>query len=176
MSSSVHEQGVEPDGGNLATILHPEPQESLFERPELPVEVLLRRVIHPHHKKAVALDYYKPVEKRSGKPLAGVALEKHTAQAVNNVDRMLEGHRPIPVRLIDCVIRQVPGAGVAIAHYYADRAGCERGRPKVEAMRLAEEIQAISASVKRADEIRDEALRRLVGVQEWIEKVTGGRR
>lgn len=176
MGTSVHQGGVEGVGGNPDSLLHPEAQESLFERPELPVEVLLRRLIHPHHKKAVALAYYPATEKRSGKPLAGVALDKHSEQAVSNVDRMLEGHRPVTTKLLDCVMRVVPGAAVAIAHYYADRAGCERGAPKIEAMRLAEEIQAISASVKRADEIRDEALRRLGDVQRYVEKVSGGRR
>lgn len=172
MSASVQEQGVEADGTNLAHVLHPEPQEGLFERPELPVEVLLRRLIHPHHKKAVALAYYPAVEKRHGKPLAGPALERHADQSVKNVDRMLEGHRPIPAKLIDCVMRVIPGAAVAVAHYYADRAGCERGALKLEAMRIVEEIQSIASSVKRADEIRDEAMRRLGEVQRFVEKAT----
>ena len=174
--TTLRDSGVETGGGNLATLLQPVPQDSLFDPPELPIEVLLRRLLHPIHKKEVALAYYPAKEKRTGKELSGIALEKHTDQAVKNVDRMLEGHRPIPVKLIDCVIKKVPGAGVAIAHYYADRAGCERGALKLEALRLGEEIAAIAASVKRADDIRDEAMRRLGDLQRWVSHATGGQR
>ena len=170
------EMGMEALGGNLSGVLQPQAQETLFERPALPVEVLLRRLIHPHHKKAVALEYYPATEKRTGRPLSGIPLEKHVAQAVTNLDRMLEGHRPITVKLLECVMHAVPGAAVAVAHYYADRAGCERGAPKIEAMRLAEEILAISASLKRSDEERDAALRRLDVLQGYVQQIQGARR
>lgn len=168
MATSVGEKGVETRGENFADLLHPEAQESLFERPELPIEVLLRRLIHPHHKKAVALAYYPARERRTGKPLSGPALEKHADQSVKNVDRMLEGHRPVTAKLVDCVMRTIPGAAVAVAHYYADRAGTERGALKVEALQLGERLAELTERIQREADDREETLRQLSALNDAV--------
>lgn len=171
MGTVLSETGVEAGGVNLATALLPEPSESLFEKPELPDEVFLRRIVHSQFKKAVALEYYPPVDKRTKKELVGEKLEKHTAQAVSNLDRMLEGHRPPTMKLLRCIRKKVPGAGVAIAHFYADLGGVERGAVKLDLVRLQELVQQLEQRAQRQDEDRAFIQSGMGAVKEVLAKV-----
>lgn len=155
MPTSLRDEGVESGGVNLATALLPEPSESLFEKPELPDDVFLRRIVHRQFKKAVALAYYPPVDKRTKRELTGVALEKHIDQAVKNLDRMLDGLRPATMKLLRIIGKTIPGAGVAIAHYYADMGGTERGSVKLDLVRLQELVVDMDERARRQDEDRE---------------------
>jgi len=168
MGSNMPQRGVEAGGGNSdSTLLTPD-QGALFDPPELTPEEFLRRLLRREHKAAVALEYYPAVSKKTKKPLVGADLDKHLKNAVENVDRMLEGHRAATVKLFDCCRRVIPGAGVAIAHFFADRCGTERGAPKLDAIRLQDEVLAISASIERSDKEKAVAMQRLAVLQAWI--------
>lgn len=179
MGSSMPLEGVEDGRGKSGSLLDPTldtpDQGALFEPPELTPEEFLRRLVRREFKKAVALAYYPPKDKRSGRELKGEPLEHHIKNAIGNIDRMLEGHNPPTLRLLDCCRKVIPGAGVAIAHFYADRGGTERGTPKLDTIRLQDEILAIRASIERSDAEKQVAMRRLAMLQDFVAEQRGRR-
>jgi hypothetical protein len=171
MNDSVRAKGVEGGGGIPGRVLDAPDQGALFDPPELRPEEFVKRLLRLYDvKKTVALAYYPPIDKKTKRELRGPDLERHVENAVGNVDRMLEGHNPLTVRLLDCVRRVVPGAGVAIAHFWADRGGTERGSPKLDMVRMQDEVLAIRANFERADTERDIAMSRLKVLQDYIER------
>ena len=171
MSTSLREGGVESGGVNLATALLPEPSDSLFEKPELPDDVFLRRIVHGQFKKKVALAYYPPINKRTKRELVGADLEKHTHQAVKNLDRMLDGLRPATMKLLRIIGKTIPGAGVAIAHFYADMGGTERGSVKLDLVRLQELVADMEERARKQEEDRATMHAQLGAVRTVLAKV-----
>lgn len=184
MGSTVSEIEEPASGSSSATGFHYRAQEGLFDEIKPDWNTFVRRLLNKYGAwTEVAVRIY-PLDEMSDIPL-----EQQKKQAVDNLRRTLNEHLPedreererllradrrprhFAMLWLDIIVEVIPDAGIAIAHFAADKYGTERGAVKVDAVRLKDEFEEISGVCRQVSSAVDKLTKRVDKLGSTLERI-----
>jgi len=184
MASNVPQNEEAASGRSSGSGFHYRDADGLFDDIKPDWNTFVRRLLNKHDAwERVAMRIY-PLDETSGTPL-----EQQKKTAVDNVRRALSERLPedpkeretllrsdrrprhFALLWLDIIKEEIPGAGVDIAHFAADKYGTERGAVKVDTVRLKDEFDQVKSATEQVGTVVESLLTQLQRIGKQLDRI-----